>query len=61
LSKSIENEVVKKSPSKEHKYGIRPRKPKLSIDLNRLAPEEDYGECREETRDTPRKQKIEEL
>jgi hypothetical protein len=44
LSKSAENEVIKRSPSKEHKYGMRPRKPKISLDLNKIAPEEDYGE-----------------
>jgi hypothetical protein len=59
LSKSIENEFVKKSPSKEHKYGMRPRKPKLSIDLNKPTPQEYYGECGAETWDTPWKQNIE--
>jgi hypothetical protein len=59
LANYTENEVVKKSPSKEHKYGMRPRKPKLSIDLKMPAPKEDYGECKEETRDTPGKTNIE--
>jgi hypothetical protein len=61
LSKYAKNEVIKRSPSKEHKYGMRPKNPKLSLYLNRFAPEEDYGECIEETGDTPGKQKIEEL
>jgi predicted RNase H-like nuclease (RuvC/YqgF family) len=34
---------------------MRSRKPKISIDLNIPAPEEDYGGCREETRDAPKK------
>jgi hypothetical protein len=40
---------------------MRPRKPKLSIDMNRHASEENYGEYRVETWDALGKQKIEEL
>jgi hypothetical protein len=61
LTKSAENEVVKRSPSKEHKFEMRLKKPKISLDLNKTALEEDYGEFREKTWDTPGKQNIEEL
>ena len=60
-SKSVEKEVLEELPSKEHKYGMRPKKLKLSIDLNRHAYEENYGEYKEETWDALGKQKIEEL
>jgi predicted RNase H-like nuclease (RuvC/YqgF family) len=40
---------------------MRSRKPKLSIDLNRPTPEEDYGGCREKIGDAPEKKKIKKL
>jgi hypothetical protein len=45
------------SSSKGHRYEMRTRKNKLSIDLNQPAPDEGYEECRTETRDES-KQKI---
>jgi hypothetical protein len=70
LSKSAEKktfersslkEIIKGSPSNEHKYEMRPRKPKLSIDLNRPASEEDCGGCQAGTGDVSTKQKIKKL
>jgi hypothetical protein len=43
-SKSIKKEVLEELPSKEHKYEMRPKNPKLSINLNSLESEENYGE-----------------
>jgi hypothetical protein len=40
---------------------MRTRKHKLSIDLNKPAPEEDYGECRAEIWDAPGKIKIKKM
>jgi hypothetical protein len=48
------------SSSKGHRYEMRTRKHKLSIDLNQPAPEEGYEECRTETGDES-KQKIKKL
>jgi len=47
FSKSTEKEIIKESPSNEHRYRLRSTKPKISIDLNIPAPKEDYGGCRE--------------
>jgi hypothetical protein len=58
FSKYAEKEIIKESPSNEPRYRMRSRKPKISIDLNRPAPEEDYGGCREETEDAPKNKKI---
>jgi hypothetical protein len=61
LSKPVKKDIVEEASSKGHKYGTRPKKPKLSIDLNRHASEEDQDEHRAETKDAPGKQRTEEF
>jgi hypothetical protein len=61
LSKPVEKDIVEEASSKGHKYGTRPKKPKISIDLNMPASEEDQGEHRTETKDAPGKQRTEEF
>jgi hypothetical protein len=51
FERSSSKEIFKGSPSYEHKYEMRPRKPKLSIDLNKPTLEEYYGRRKVETWD----------
>jgi hypothetical protein len=60
MSRSVEaEEIVGGSYSKGHKHEIRIKNPKLSIDLNRPALDEDYTEFRIEKRDE--KDRVKEL
>jgi hypothetical protein len=44
LTIPVKKDIVEEASSKGHKYGTRPKKPKLSIDLNKPASEEDHDE-----------------
>lgn len=60
MSKSVEvEEIVGSSSSKYHKYEFKVKKPRFSIDLNQLAPDEDHIEFRVEMRD--QKDRVKEL
>jgi hypothetical protein len=49
LSKPVKKEIVEEASSKGHKYGTRPKKPKLSTDLNIFSLEEEQNEYKDET------------
>jgi hypothetical protein len=61
LYKSVKMDIVEEASSKVHKYGTRTKKPKLSIDLNKPALEEDQDEHMVETKDAQGKQSTEEF
>jgi hypothetical protein len=56
--KSTDKDIIKESPSNEHRYRLRSRKPKISIDLNKSSLEEYYSGCRAETWDAPEKKRV---
>ena len=48
FSKYAEKEIIIESPSNGHKYRMRSRKPKISIDINKPTSEEDHDVYRAE-------------